>query len=92
LDQAALHRLLESPQGEVGKMLTRSTLQVHRRAVQLCPVDVGRLQSSITWRLATDSRGLLGVVGTKTEYAPYVEFGTRYMAAQPFLRPALAAA
>jgi len=28
-------------------------------------------------------------VGTALEYAPYVEFGTKFMDAQPFLRPAL---
>ena len=28
-------------------------------------------------------------VGTNVEYAPYVEYGTRKTAAQPFLRPAL---
>lgn len=30
-----------------------------------------------------------GVVGTIVEYAPYVEFGTRNMSAQPYLVPAL---
>lgn len=29
------------------------------------------------------------VVYTTTEYAPYVEFGTRKMRAQPFMRPAI---
>lgn len=29
------------------------------------------------------------VVGTNTEYAVYVEFGTSRMAAQPYLRPAV---
>jgi HK97 gp10 family phage protein len=92
LDQGALHRLLESPSGDVGKELTRRTLKVHRAAVNLCAVDTGRLRASITWRLGNDSRGLVGIVGTSVEYAPYLEFGTRYMAAQPFLRPALVAA
>lgn len=27
--------------------------------------------------------------GPTTEYAPYVEYGTRFMEAQPFVRPAL---
>lgn len=92
LDQAALARLLESEQGPVGKDLARRSIQVDRRAKQLCPVDLGRLKSSITWRLGRDSRGLLGIVGTNVEYAPYQELGTRYMPAQPFLRPALDAA
>lgn len=28
-------------------------------------------------------------VGARTEYAPYLEHGTRFMAAQPFVKPAL---
>lgn len=32
---------------------------------------------------------LEGYVGSNTEYSIYQEFGTRYMAPQPFLRPAL---
>ena len=31
--------------------------------------------------------GFRGVVGPRTEYAPYLEYGTRFMAAQPFIRP-----
>ena len=27
-------------------------------------------------------------VGPETEYSPYVEYGTRYMDAQPFIKPA----
>ena len=27
--------------------------------------------------------------GPKTEYAPYVEYGTRFMQSQPFVKPAL---
>lgn len=29
-----------------------------------------------------------GVVAPTTAYSPYVEYGTRFMAAQPFVRPA----
>lgn len=91
-DQAALNRLLEDPSGEVGRELARRTVKVDRAAKERCPVDTGRLRSSITWRLGRDSQGLLGIVGTNVEYAPYVEFGTSRTGAQPFLRPALQAA
>ena len=33
--------------------------------------------------------GFTAEVGPETEYAPYVEYGTRFMEAQPFVRPAL---
>lgn len=32
--------------------------------------------------------GLTAESGPETEYAPYVEWGTRFMEAQPFIRPA----
>lgn len=33
--------------------------------------------------------GLTADSGPTTEYAPYLEYGTRFMEAQPFVRPAL---
>lgn len=33
--------------------------------------------------------GFTAVSGPETEYAPYLEYGTRFMEAQPFVRPAL---
>ena len=33
--------------------------------------------------------GLTAESSPETEYAPYVEYGTRFMEAQPFVRPAL---
>lgn len=32
--------------------------------------------------------GFAAEVGPETEYSPYVEYGTRFMEAQPFVRPA----
>lgn len=92
IDQAALDELFNSPSGEVARDLQRRALQVDRAAKRLCPVDTGRLRSSITNELGTDAQGLLAAVGTNVEYAPYVELGTSRMAAQPFLLPALEAA
>lgn len=92
IDGAALAELFESPSGEVAKDLMRRALQVDNAAKQLCPVDTGRLRSSITNELGQDGEGLVATIGTNVEYAVYVELGTRNMAAQPFLLPALDAA
>lgn len=88
----ALERLLEGESGPVAKDLLRRTIRVESAAIRACPVDTGRLRSSITHDLERDARGLVGFVGTSVEYAIHLEFGTRFMAAQPFLRPALRAA
>jgi HK97 gp10 family phage protein len=89
IDNGGLNQLFHSPTGEVAKIITKKAIMVDRMAKQLCPVDTGLLRSSINWRLGVDGRGVYATIGTSTHYAPYVEFGTRYMAAQPFLRPAL---
>ena len=54
-----------------------------------CPVDTGRLRNSI---LYNNTGNYSCTVNTNVTYAPYVEFGTRRMAAQPFLYPAYALA
>lgn len=91
-DHAALHRLFNSEQGVVGRDLARRAVKVDAAAKRLCPVDTGRLRSSITWQLAVDSKGLHAIVGSNVTYAPYVELGTRSHSPQPYLRPALGAA
>ena len=45
MDQAAIDRLLNSPEREVGLMLARKAVAVERTAKHLCPVDTGRLRS-----------------------------------------------
>lgn len=81
-----LDALLNGPNGPVAKDLVRRALRVQREAKRLCPVDTGRLRSSIAWRVERDWRGLMAVVGTNVSYAAPVEFNTK-----PFLRPALMA-
>lgn len=88
-DDDALAELFGSANGPAGKYLKRQGLKVQRRAKRNCPVDTGRLRSSITEALGTDSQGLVERIGTDVEYAAYVELGTGRMRAQPFLRPAL---
>ena len=73
--------------------LTRRASQVVRKAAldtmadakTLAPVDTGNLRNSIT----TDARpgDLVAVVEATADYSAYVEFGTRRMRPQPFMRP-----
>lgn len=65
---------------------------VQNAARALCPVDTGRLRSSITMRKGRDSTGFYVEIGTNVSYAAFVEFGTFKSRAQPFLLPALAQA
>jgi HK97 gp10 family phage protein len=67
-----------------GLLMCAVTCEGH--AVGAAPVDTGRLRASITHEVA----GHTATIGTSVEYAPYVELGTSKMAAQPYLKPALA--
>lgn len=68
------------------RALERIGLQAEGYAKDLCPVDTGNLQNSITHT----SDGKAAYIGTNVTYGKYVELGTVKMAAQPYLRPAAA--
>ena len=90
VDPGAVSRYMAGP--EVERELARRAVKVEGAAKRLCPVDTGRLRASITHSIDRDGRGPLAYIGTNVEYAIFVELGTRFMRAQPFLRPALRAA
>lgn len=74
-------KLRKAVKEQVGK----SALNIQLGAKQRCPVRTGALRNSIT----VDFYGIMSAqIGPHMPYAPYVEFGTRKMAAQPFLFPA----
>ena len=54
-------------------------------AKQIVPVRTGRLQSSIYAKI----QGWVAEIGAEAAYAMFVEFGTRYMHARPYLFPAI---
>lgn len=91
--------LLRGPDGPVARDLLRRGLLVEAAAKNFATgvgggprVRTGRLRSSITTVPGRDAQGVYVDVGSNVSYAPFVELGTRYMHARPFLRPALAAA
>ena len=88
LDEHAMKELFDTPEGAVPKALFKVGQRVANRAKQLCPVDTGRLRDSITADLQHEPEGYVVAVGSNVEYAPFVEFGTRYWVGHPFLLPA----
>lgn len=64
---------------------TKLTQTMMRNAVFTKGYSTGETQRSIGANSPTFSNGgMEGRVGATTEYAPYLEYGTRFMAAQPF--------
>lgn len=71
----AIAELLVGSRGDVALDLTRKCIRVQSGAKRRCPVDTGRLRSSIRWTLGRDGKGLFGRVGTEVEYAYFVHEG-----------------
>ena len=67
------------------KSLYQSAALVEGQAVASVPVDTARLKQSITKIVKQDN----AVIGTNVIYAPFVELGTRFQKAQPYLLPSL---
>lgn len=72
---------------DLGEPTRRATSAIRATAARLAPKRTGRLAQATAAR----SSGGLGVVSNSIRYARYVEYGTRYMRAQPFMRTALQA-
>ena len=80
----SLEKSIEKAIKKKKKELQLTALEIERDAKLNAPVDTGMLRASIT----STGSGSEYEIGTNIEYAPFVEFGTKYMAAQPFLFPA----
>ena len=65
--------------------VVEATILVYDAAKGRVPVDTGALRDSIEMSYGLNE----GEVSTRLYYAPYVEYGTANMSAQPFLQPAL---
>lgn len=64
----------------------RSGREVEAAAKARAPVLTGTLRRSIHTVLSAG--GLTATVGPSVAYSAFVEFGTRYMPARPYMRPA----
>lgn len=76
LDDAAVRRLVSSPDGMFARELRRRGARVETEAKRRCPIDTGRLRSSIRTELVTVDGQLAAKVGTNVKYAIFVERGT----------------
>lgn len=70
-------------------LLEKITATIERQAKKVVAVKTGRLRASITPTLDAKPVPLWGKVSTNVVYAPFVEFGTSRMKAQPFLSRAV---
>jgi HK97 gp10 family phage protein len=73
-------------QKAIKKSLKQAATLIKQEAIWNCPVRTGYLRTTIFYSVNGDEMGF--TVGAKAPYGGYVEFGTRYMQAQPYIRPA----
>ncbi|MEO1768267.1 HK97-gp10 family putative phage morphogenesis protein [Candidatus Enterococcus ferrettii] len=71
---------------DVKQIVRLNGAELNLNAQRKAPVDTGFLRRSIVFQLA--SMGFEARVFATAEYAPYLEWGTRFMAAMPFMGPA----
>lgn len=81
----AMQKFDSAMQECVHKQLTDWTANVKALAEQLAPIRTGRLRSSIYAKI----QEWVAEIGAEAAYALFVELGTRYALARPFLFPAL---
>lgn len=69
---------------KVQAVVKTNTLEFEREAKANAPVDTGFLRRGIQSKVGN----LEGRITSTAEYSGYLEYGTRYMVAQPFMKPA----
>lgn len=96
--EVGFQSLLRGPTAPIARDLARRATNVQNRAKLNASgrpgprVQTGRLRSSITYAIESDSRGPVARVGTNVDYGRHLETGLRNGARYPFLEPALPAA
>ena len=72
---------------DVKKVVRKNGVGLQKAAQKKAPIDTGILKRSVGIDI-TDS-GMTATVEPTAEYSAYVEYGTRFMKAQPYMKPAL---
>ena len=84
--RAMIQRLAEKEEEASMNLVKYAAAKIQREAMRTVPVDTGNLKRSIM--LSVDDDGKAATVTATADYAAYVEYGTRYMSARPYMRPA----
>ena len=87
INQTELKRLMAGPSGPVYRDIVRRTNSVLNAARRGCPVDEGRLRSSLAMEVRASTDAVVGRVGTNVKYALPVHEGTGIYAGKGPIRP-----
>ena len=81
-----MDKLQEELSQELAVAVEREAFRIEGLAKEFCPVDTGRLRSSIHAEMTATHTAK---ISDGVQYGVFVEFGTSKMGAQPFFRPAV---
>lgn len=70
---------------DVKQAVKINTSEMQNQAMRRAPVDTGNLKRMI--EIDFSDGGLTGKVTSSAGYSGYLEWGTRFMSAQPYMRP-----
>ncbi|MEB8400913.1 HK97 gp10 family phage protein [Enterococcus casseliflavus] len=71
---------------EVRQIVRTNGAEMNETAQRKAPVDTSFLRRSITFSMLDNGFSAMSLAGA--DYGGYVEWGTRFMAAQPYMKPA----
>ena len=71
---------------DVKRVVATNGAELTRNSQRLAPVDTGRLAGSIN--MSIEDGGMTAVTRDGVNYGKYLDTGTRFMSAQPFMTPA----
>ena len=86
IDQLVKHLDKAASLKDVQQVVKSNTSNMTANMQKLVPVDTGYMKRSIKMELTEG--GSSGQAGPHTDYSAYVEYGTRFQSAQPFVKPA----
>lgn len=76
LNTAGMREMMTSPQGAAFRILRQKAALVEAEAKRRCPVDTGRLRSSITTEMLVMDGQPVAKVGSNLSYSRFVHEGT----------------
>lgn len=80
--------IIAGMEGKAAKIVAKTALDIEAGAKKRAPVDTGTLRGSIQARQVSATHWIVTV---GADYGLYLEYGTRFMAAQPYFGPAIRA-
>lgn len=85
LDVISRYLKEQATDSDIKQVILQNTSEMQNKAQRKAAVDTGNMRRMIEMDIRDN--GFTGIVKASAGYSGYVEWGTRFMTAQPFMRP-----